>query len=138
MKFTVEMEPVPKARSRLARNKACSTCPYGKVHSYTPDNTSNAEAFIRASLPRHHQFYPKGTALWLEVTFYLTRPRSCPKKRKLPCVRFDLDNAIKLVMDSLRGEGGCFTDDGQVTTLISRKRYSDSPRIEIEIMEDSE
>lgn len=135
------MTPVPKARSRIVRNKECSQCPYGKVHSYTPNDTTVAEAYIRSCLPCHHQFYPKGTAVKVEIIFFLTRPRSCPKKRKLPCVKPDIDNLEKLVWDSLKGDGGCYADDGQVTTCTTRKRYTtppSPPRIEVDIEEDEE
>jgi Holliday junction resolvase RusA-like endonuclease len=50
----------------------------------------------------------------------------------------DIDNLEKLVWDSLKGDGGCFADDGQITTCISRKRYGSPPRIEVDIEEDQE
>ncbi len=136
MYFKATMEPVPKARARIVRGSSCKYCPHNKVHSYIPYNTTKAEAFIRSCLPQHHQYYPKGTALSVEINLFLTRPSSCSKKRKLPCVRGDVDNYIKLVLDALKGE--VFDDDGQITTCLIRKRYSSLPHIDVNIKEDED
>jgi len=124
MKFTIYTEPIPKARARtVVRN--------GRVMSFTPKATAEAEATIRAQIADSKTFYQKDTPLMLSVTFHVSRPPSVPKKRILPITRPDIDNYIKTVMDAINGY--LMADDSQVCLLVAGKKYGAPPRIEFEI-----
>ncbi|MFL8231041.1 RusA family crossover junction endodeoxyribonuclease, partial [Clostridioides difficile] len=43
----------------------------------------------------------------------------------------DLDNIIKSVADSLNGIA--YKDDSQIVEVVSKKYYSDRPRVEVEL-----
>ena len=135
------MKPVPKARAKLARSKYCSTCPYGKVHSYTPNKTATAEAeiwntCIDQSMGRKFQpiCWPKPARV--EATFFISRPKSVSKKITKPVKKPDLSNYFKLLEDALGNLP--WDNDSQITTCLIMKRYSDEPRIEVKIDEDVE
>jgi Holliday junction resolvase RusA-like endonuclease len=71
--------------------------------------------------------------LAVEITFYLTRPKSKSKKVIWPIVKPDLDNLIKPFMDAL--EGVIFRRDAQVVEQRVAKHYSARPRAEVKIRE---
>lgn len=70
--------------------------------------------------------------LYLRATFFLLRPKSA-KKKAYPCVRPDLDNYGKMLLDALNGV--CFVDDAQIVRLELTKVYGDPERIEFELGE---
>lgn len=124
MKKTFLIEPIPKARARtVVRN--------GRVMSFTPKATAEAEAAIRAELVGCGEFYDAGIPLAVKMTFVVTRPPSIPKKRTHPVTRPDTDNYVKLVMDSCTRF--LWADDSQVCTIEASKVYGSPPRIEIEV-----
>ncbi len=125
MKIIIPMTPVPKARARTVIRG-------GKVHSFTPKVTKDAEQFIRAFV-RGYPSFASGLPLAMSIDFYLTKPKSVGKKREFPTTRPDIDNYIKLVFDSL--DGILFQDDAQIIRLQARKEYGNPSRIEITIEE---
>ena len=54
------------------------------------------------------------------------------------CVKPDIDNLIKFVMDSLSGINGFFLDDNQIVSIYAEKIYSDDPKTEILIADADE
>ncbi len=129
MKLTILGEPIPKARARTCiRN--------GKVMSFTPSKTVEAENAIRLQIVENKKFYDPGTPLQVEMLFYVSPPSKVPKGRQYPCVRPDIDNYCKLVLDACNGY--LWADDGQIVDLRAQKLYAfkpNMPRIEIEIQE---
>ena len=126
MKLTILTEPIPKARARTCvRN--------GRVMSFTPKATADAEANIRAQLMNQKAFYAKGMPLRVDLKFYITKPPSVSKKRIYPVTRPDIDNYVKLVCDALNQY--LFEDDSQIVELHAIKAYGTPPRIEIEVSE---
>ena len=124
MKFTILTEPIPKARARtVVRN--------GRVMSFTPKATCDAEASIRAQIADSKVFYTKDIPLSVVLDFYITKPPSVNKKRLCPVTRPDLDNYCKLVLDACNGY--LWQDDSQIVSLVAKKQYDTPPRIEIEI-----
>lgn len=116
MKITINYEPTPKGRPRV---KFCN----GQVISYTPQRTQDAQEAVRAILLGYSlNPFPKHIPIKLTVTFYRTKSKWLPKREVLPFRKPDLDNFNKLILDSLNGIA--FPDDAQVTTLISKKRWS--------------
>lgn len=71
----------------------------------------------------------------LDVTFYVTYPKSTPKKhlidqqpqRKKP----DVDNYVKGLSDAME-QAGILVNDGQLSDISCRKRYTLEPEGYIE------
>jgi Holliday junction resolvase RusA-like endonuclease len=129
MKITIHQEPIPKARPRVVTRN-------GRTMSFTPSKTVNAENDIRAKIIEYKDYYPAGVPLKVDLTFYVSPPAHLPKKRQYPCVKPDIDNYCKLVMDACNHY--LWADDGQIVDLRAQKLYafaSNVPRIEIEIQE---
>jgi Holliday junction resolvase RusA-like endonuclease len=135
MKLVIYTEPIPKARARTVVNN-------GKVHSYTPKATQEAENTIREEIVRqtsyeehglmHGTLCPAGSPLKVDLRFVILKPPSTPKKRQWPVVRPDWDNYAKLVMDACNGY--LWADDSQVCSCLTTKEYGSPPRIEIEVL----
>lgn len=113
IEFFVPIEPVGKGRPIVCRNG----------HAFTPAKTRNAEQEIRAFfLDKYKNFEPLQGALEVWIEFIIIRPKS--RKKELHCVtKPDLDNSIKLVLDSLNKYA--YIDDKQVVVLHAGKRYSE-------------
>lgn len=139
--LTIFAEPHAKARARTSwRN--------GKVHSYTPDSTQEAEAFIKdCTRPYREYRFPEHTALKVTLIFYRTKSKWLPKRISKPYTKPDLDNYEKLVMDAItkkhtrkgvpEDDNYLIKDDGQITVLVGKKRWTkDIPYIKIIIEED--
>lgn len=124
---TILMEPVGKGRPRV-------TFQHGRVHTFTPDKTSEAEDLIRLALLKNEIHFHAGTPLEMELIFYLPKPKSV--KRQYPAVKPDIDNYVKLVMDSL--QHFLYPNDSQIVNLKASKRYAvqdELPRIYIRVRE---
>lgn len=120
MIYNIPLPPVAKARPRLGRHSV-----------YTPEKTKVFENTIRmhAKLQGAQKIVgPLAVSFW----FYLQKPKKC--KRSYPCVRPDLDNYIKAVMDAMNGV--LWDDDGQIVEIWSIKRYAqEKPHIRISVNE---
>lgn len=127
---TIYVEPVAKARARAMISKG------GKRYSYTPQKTAHAEAMIRDKLLELGEGFADKTPIRLEATFYRVKPKSMPKRVKLPVSRPDLDNYFKLLIDSL--EKFVYANDSQITTALIKKRFGSPPRIMLKLEEDNE
>jgi len=129
IRFTVEAQPVPMARPRVAVRG-------GRAHGYIPAKTAQAAWEIRqCALVALGDQEPLSGALRVGVVAYLRQPASIPKRDKLtamPTRRPDLDNYIKTALD---GCSPLWVDDSQVVDLHASKRYTltGSPRWEIEV-----
>jgi Holliday junction resolvase RusA-like endonuclease len=133
--FTVYAEPVPKARARTFFNKKM-----GRVMSYTPKETMYYENLIAATAAQHR---PKDGLIAgpvkLTLRIYRDIPKSMPKKnillalaeKLLPITKPDSSNVLKSVEDALNGI--IYHDDNQICDHDIKKRYSNTPRIEVEI-----
>lgn len=85
----------------------------------------------------------KGIALKIDVVFYMQTPKSVSNIKKNAVnlrnevIRVtkkpDIDNLLKAILDGLNGIA--FDDDNQITDVTMKKRYSLTPRIEIDITE---
>lgn len=133
--FIVEGQPQRKQRPRFRR--------FGKgVMTYTPKETLNYEEKIRKA----YQEQVKDTVfsdvpLHVSIAAYFEIPKSFSKRKRQYAIEhiikphnaIDVDNVAKVVLDALNGTA--YTDDHYITDLVIRKRYSDQPRIEVEIWE---
>ena len=111
------LEPVPKGRPK-------TRFAHGKVWTFTPRATEEAQKAIVAQLPFGDIAFPQHKAIKVILTFYRKRSRWLKPKSKfpMPSVKPDIDNYAKLVIDAMNGK--VFYDDGQITTLIVKKRWS--------------
>lgn len=135
MKFTIWGKPKAKGRPRLSTYN-------GFARAYTPKDTIEYEnliklSYLQASETQEKLEYEKPISL--KVVAYYQIPKSVSKISKekmlngeiLPCVKPDIDNILKSVLDSLNKIA--FKDDTQVVRLFATKYYSEQPRVEVEI-----
>jgi Holliday junction resolvase RusA-like endonuclease len=76
-------------------------------------------------------FKPLKNSLEAEINIRLQRPKSV--KRKYPCVRPDLDNYIKPILDGMNKV--VYVDDGQICRININKKYADRNYIVVKIKE---
>lgn len=111
IKFHFQIDPVPKARPRVTRTGHC----------YTPKKTKDFEETIKhlATLQMHRSDHGLlECPLSVKAHFFIKEP----KKPSKPYPRYDLDNLIKSLLDSLNGV--VWRDDSQICTLTSSKAYA--------------
>lgn len=136
MKFIVCGEPKAKGRPRFV-NK-------GKfISTYTPKETVNYENLVKLSYLEACNGFPKCLEgeVAVKITAFFSIPKSTSKKKRKMMLngeinhtkKPDIDNLCKSILDGLNKVA--FKDDNQVSTLLARKKYSDSPRVEVEIVE---
>lgn len=110
--FTIESEPVSKERPRVTGG-----------HAYTPQKTRAAEAVVAWAFRKAvGAWQPDDTSRFsVEMIFFNGNNR-----------RRDLDNMVKLILDSLNKL--CWADDHQVDEITARKyAHSVTPSTEIRI-----
>ena len=78
-------------------------------------------------------FEPYDGPLHVDVTFYL--PRGKTVTRELPSVKPDMDKLQRALGDAMT-TSGLIRDDARITTWHARKRYADTPGIEIHLIEE--
>ncbi len=131
IRILIKTEPVAKARARTIYQN-------GSIRTYTPTKTVNAESFLKARLLRHKDnAFPPHIPVKLSVSFFRSKSKWLPRKETMPFRKADLDNYTKLVCDALNGV--LIPDDAQITTIITRKRWSNNGQgyITIRLEEDS-
>lgn len=131
IKATILVEPIAKARPRHR------TLPDGRIIDYIPKPTLTAQGLIQAHIRRvvlEKGNFPPDIPIKMTVLFYRLRPKSTPRRVTKPITRPDIDHYLSLVFDALNKF--VFRDDSQVTTVFTKKRFGDPPRIELLIEED--
>lgn len=131
--FCVPGLPVAKARARFARRGA-------NVTTYTPEKTERYENLVgmAANLAMKGR-PPFDAAILLNVAIYLSIPQSWSAKRQAKAVdgfigatkKPDADNVLKALKDGMNGI--VYVDDSRITDVILKKRYAQSPRVEISV-----
>lgn len=122
MKGTIRTEPMPQLRVRIRIID-------GKVMSFTPTKSVTAQAIIASKIERYgFESYPEHIPLKLVITFYRTQSEWNRKRCKdaMPVRRPDLDNFVKLFLDATIGL--LYDDDAQVTTIVSKKRWTNKKK----------
>ena len=120
--FTVEGNPVPKARARTVRKG-------GRTWSFTPKKVAAWEKVVKAEAEKHFP-EPFNGPVALALAFYMKRPKS-RKKDNYVMTTPDLDNLEKAFLDGLNGVA--YDDDKQVVVKNAVKRYviTGEPRVEV-------
>lgn len=129
--FEVPGEPRGKGRPRFTKDG----------HAYTDSETRAYEkkimAYYRQSLRDYR--WPDNAYICVDVTAVYPIPKSATKAalasiqagRILPKRKPDIDNVLKVVLDSLNGFA--YKDDSQVVMVSGRKVYGHEPKLIIEL-----
>lgn len=116
IELTIDTEPQAKGRPRTAFKD-------GRVRTYTPERTMIAQESIIAILKQYQDVsFPAHIPVKLTCIFYRHKSKWLPKREKLPFRKPDLDNFLKLLLDSMNGI--LIADDAQITTIEMKKRWS--------------
>ena len=124
IKFTIIGSPVPKGRPRVALRG-------GYPVTYTPKKTETWENYMRFAAIQYRPEKLLEGPLSIKLHFVLIKPKSVPKKRKYPCVKPDIDNLEKSVLDAL--EGLFYRNDSQIVRKVASKDYGEPARVEVEL-----
>lgn len=131
IRIIIKIEPTPKGRAR-------TTFQAGHIWSFTPQRTKDYEDELKLKLKRHQdKCFAAGIPVKLTCCFYRTKSSYLPKRETMPFRKADLDNYLKSLLDSLNGI--LVADDAAITTIVSRKRWTDKEYgyITIRLEEDS-
>ncbi|WP_239442368.1 RusA family crossover junction endodeoxyribonuclease [Lactobacillus gallinarum] len=134
--FSFDIEPLAQARPRIAPR------PY--PHIYDPNNVKKYKEELHSlAVQKMKESGLKlfDGALFIKISFYRPIQKSVSKKEHarrsighvLPVKKPDLDNYIKSTLDALNG--AIWTDDAIIVDMFTRKRYSEQPRIDVEVLE---
>ena len=93
-----------------------------------------AAARVWISMNGHPE--PLDEGVTIDVTFYLPRPASAPRRVTKPWKKPDLDKLARAVGDALKGLA--YVEDSRITTAVWRKRFAVGrpPGVEILLEED--
>lgn len=125
--------PVPQGRPRAyVRGKHASVYEDAKSKDWKHVIAVHARAWLLGNDIKEGDWKLIDTAIKLEITFKLLRPKSVSaKKRPEPITRPDLDNLVKAVKDALSGV--LWRDDSQVIELEAKKIYNNPPGVDITV-----
>lgn len=133
--------PGPPRGAERARSRIVT--PRGKpsfITTYTPAQTRSEQSAIRLFAAQAMEGRaPLAGAIDLRVSAFFPVPASWSNRKReaalndqiRPTGRPDFDNIAKLICDSLKGI--TWVDDAQITEAHVWKRYSDKPRIVVDI-----
>lgn len=132
MIFEILGEPMGKQRPKFAR--------IGNfTRTYTPKETVNYENWVKLSYQNFGGENFGDAPLKVQITAKYPIPKSFSKKKHemavdgeiRPTTKPDIDNCCKIILDALNGIA--FDDDKQIVELTAIKKYSDSPRVIVQI-----
>ena len=132
IRLTIPGVPVAKQRARVTR----------RGFAFTPAKTVHYETYIQELFAvQYPGFRPMAGPLGLKIWAYFPIPKGTSKRtRELMEAGFirrdkrpDWDNLGKAVSDALNGLA--YVDDGQIVSAFIEKRYSERPRLEVELEE---
>lgn len=134
MKITFDIEPVSQLRPRFSIKPFPHEYDPPKVKKYKQDVGYLAKFKMHALGQK-----PLDGPLQVKIAFYRPVQKSISKKERLrrlnsvtlPAVKADIDNYVKAFLDALNGV--VWVDDALITDLHAIKRYSDKPRIDLEV-----
>ena len=135
MRINFEIEPQSQLRPKF------SSRPF--PHEYDPKPTKTYKAQLHLLAIKKMQelkMEPLEGSLMVNVVFYRNIQKSLSKAeherrvsgKVLPSVKPDIDNYTKAFLDALNGV--VWRDDSQITDKMTRKRYSNNPHIELEVL----
>ena len=132
--FEIMGDPVAQGRPRAGRSFS------GKTVLYDPAKSRDFKQYVKLVASQYKPQELITGPVHLELTFYQSTPKKYHTKPKqaliesgvlLPVSRPDLDNLAKGVKDSFSKI--IWQDDSQVVSMLVRKFYSMTPRVEVQI-----
>lgn len=132
IKLVINGKPVPAGRPRFAHG-----------HAYDPKTSRDYKKYIKqCARPQITQTPYANVPLKFCLDVYRPIQKSISKKEHMlratnqerPIKKPDISNYLKLAEDALTGLA--YVDDNLITTVVARKFYGETPRIEITIKED--
>lgn len=123
IRLLFDIEPVPKGRPVFVTSGATWK---GFGRAITPHKTRVFEHEIKTQAKIQYGGPPLDEPVCVGLVFTLVRPKS--SKRITADVKPDLDNLQKSVLDAL--EGVIYECDSRIVSVLARKQYGDSPKIE--------
>ena len=110
------------------------------VRVVDPPKSRSAKKRIAQELKKKN-ITPTDKPIKAIIDIFVEIPKSYTKKKKAaieagelrPAKKPDVSNYIKLIEDACNGI--LYIDDSQIVEVLGRKFYSETPRIEIEIIE---
>ena len=136
MRIILPIEPKPQSRPRFARRG-------NYVQTYEDRAMKEYKNQVKNYLRKSRAKLIEKGPVFAHVMFYIHPPKSALSnkqkrlevelERKYCDKKSDLDNYLKAILDA--SNKILFSDDGQVAKIITEKKYSYNPRIEIEIYE---
>lgn len=127
----IPVTPTPKARARTVFN-------HGKVRSFTPQKTVDAQELIKWHLRREFKGEMIKESCEVVIVFSMPFPASWSKNKQdemlwLPHTsKPDIDNMEKLLLDSCNEI--LWKDDGLVWKIAATKIYARVPMIEFTVI----
>lgn len=137
MRFEFDIEPVEQARPRAVR--------FGKgIRMYAPKKVAVYKkqlGYLARQAMQERGLEPYDGPLEVCMEFYRPVQASLSQKERArrlsgvhrPTVKPDLSNYIKALEDGLNGI--IWIDDNRIVQIVAEKKYSDRPRIVIEVNE---
>lgn len=135
----VAVEPFAKERPEFITVRDPRT---GKMRggAKTRERTEEYETLLKVEFQKiwGSATTPLDGPLFAETWYYVSRPKSVPKKRRYPDTKPDLDNLDKAALDSLdftyrlkpgtkpRNYGAVIVNDSRIVSKVSHKRYADT------------
>lgn len=107
-------EPVAQGRPKAFRSG-------NHIGMYDPKKSSTWKDSVRMQAIAKKTEMLSG-AIYMETTFYLTRPKSLPKKVVYHVKKPDVSNLVKAIEDAL--EGICYHNDSQIVKSVIQKEYT--------------
>lgn len=137
---------VPKEPNDLSFTVYCRACPQGSMKAFVIGGKARLTSANKALKPYRQEltlsamaemqgmerpFAGSKVPVLVTMHFYLEKPQSVPKSRKMPAVKPDLDKLIRSTSDALTGV--CWHDDGQIVEIRAQKHYGSPERVEISV-----
>jgi len=121
--------PVPQGRPRAMIRYTREKKPY--IVMYDPEKSRKWKEEVKRQAIASELKSLDG-ALSMELTFYMPRPKSLPKKVEYHVKKPDVDNLAKAVKDGM--EGVFYKNDSQVCSLRVKKVYCEEhPGVHVRI-----
>lgn len=122
--------PKGKERARTVRNG-------NKTVSYTPTQTKEYEQLVQwcYKIAKGEWFGNKPIKATITAHFKISQSSSRKNREQklqlaiLPCVKPDVDNIAKIILDALNGIA--YEDDKQVVSLTVDKIYGEEPKVKV-------
>lgn len=126
--FEIHSKPKPQKQTQ-----------FGNRRFYDPSKQSKRE--IQWQIRPHAPKEPLKGPLSVQITFYMPIPKETTKALRaqmlnglaLPYKRPDIDNMAYLVTNAMNDI--IYKDDSQIVDLILHKRYAETPKIVVQVLE---